>query len=239
MKLEAAGSVLLVGAGKMGTAMAAGWLKAGLPGAALTLVDPAPHDSVVEFAAKSGAALRRDLPSDPPGVIVLAVKPQVMDAVLAAARHVVGPDTLVLSIAAGISIDRFRQGLGTGRIVRTMPNTPAQLGKGITGAVAADGVTGEDRKLAGALLAAAGEVVWLDACGKGASGRRLAPLSKHCTVPSPSMLNSTKFGCLSSRTETANQQILHPMGVKHRQDPTRVEAHTVSWRAARIAHAQR
>jgi pyrroline-5-carboxylate reductase len=162
MNLEAAGSVLLVGAGKMGTAMAAGWLKAGLPGAALTLVDPAPHDSVVEFAAKSGAALRRDLPSDPPGVIVLAVKPQVMEAVLAAARHVVGPDTLVLSIAAGISIDRFRQGLGTDRIVRTMPNTPAQLGKGITGAVAADAVTGEDRELAGALLAAAGEVVWLD-----------------------------------------------------------------------------
>ncbi len=162
MSLENAGPVLLIGAGKMGTAMAAGWLRAGLPGSSLILVDPAPHESVVEFAATSGATLRRDLPSEPPRVLVLAVKPQVMDAVLATARHVVGPQTLVLSIAAGISIARFRQGLGADRIVRTMPNTPAQLGKGITGAVATDAVTGEDRELAQSLLAAAGEVVWLD-----------------------------------------------------------------------------
>lgn len=162
MSLESAGSVLLVGAGKMGTAMAEGWIGAGLPGASLTLVDPAPHDTVAAFARRSGATLRRDLPSEHPRVMVLAVKPQVMDAVLAASRHIVGPDTLVLSIAAGISIARFRQGLGTARIVRTMPNTPAQLGKGITGAVAAHAVTSEDRALAQALLAAAGEVVWLD-----------------------------------------------------------------------------
>lgn len=162
MSLKTAGSILLVGAGKMGTAMAAGWIKAGLPGAALTLVDPAPHGSVVNFATQTGATLRRDLPTEPPRVIVLAVKPQVMDAVLAASRHVVGPETLVLSIAAGISISRFRQGLGTGRVVRTMPNTPAQLGKGITGAVAAEGVSDEDRVLAEALLTAAGEVVWLE-----------------------------------------------------------------------------
>ncbi|WP_196257917.1 pyrroline-5-carboxylate reductase [Pelagibacterium limicola] len=162
MNLEKAGSILLVGAGKMGTAMAAGWLRAGLPGSSLTLVDPNPHESVADFAAASGATLRPDLPTAPPRVIVLAVKPQVMDAVLATARHLAGPETLVLSIAAGISIARFQLGLGTDRIVRTMPNTPAQLGKGITGAVAADAVTGEDRALAEALLSAAGDVVWLD-----------------------------------------------------------------------------
>lgn len=162
MNLNNAGSVLLVGAGKMGMAMASGWIKAGLPGASLTLVDPAPHDSVTEFAATTGASLRRDLPSEPPRVIILAVKPQVMDAVLAATRHVIGPDTLVLSIAAGISIERFQKGLGTGRIVRTMPNTPAQLGKGMTGAVAAPGVTTEDRDLAQGLLAASGDFIWLE-----------------------------------------------------------------------------
>ena len=162
MNLKTTGTVLLIGAGKMGTAMAEGWIGAGLPGSSLVLVDPAPHDSVVEFARRAGATLRRDLPSEPPRVMILAVKPQVMDGVLAASRHIVGPDTLVLSIAAGISIARFAQGLGTDRIVRTRPNTPAQLGKGVTGAVAADAVTPEDRALADALLAAAGDVAWLD-----------------------------------------------------------------------------
>lgn len=162
MSLETAGPVLLVGAGQMGMAMAAGWIKAGLPGSTLTLVDPTPHDSVIQFAAETGATLERELPGGHPRVIVLAVKPQVMDAVLIACRDVIGPETLVLSIAAGISIDRFRQGLGTGRIVRTMPNTPAQLGKGMTGAVAAGDVTSEDKALADALLTAAGEMVWLD-----------------------------------------------------------------------------
>lgn len=142
--------------------MAAGWIRAGLPGSALTLVDPNPHDSVVHFAAETGATLSQELPADRPRVIVLAVKPQVMDDVLASCRDRVGRETLVLSIAAGISIDRFQQGLGTGRIVRTMPNTPAQLGKGMTGAIAGDGVTDEDRALADALLTAAGEVAWLD-----------------------------------------------------------------------------
>lgn len=162
MSLKATGTVLLIGVGKMGTAMAEGWIGAGLPGSSLVLVDPAPHDSVVKFARRTGAILRRDLPSEAPRVMVLAVKPQVMDGVLAASRHIVGPHTLVLSIAAGISIARFAQGLGTERIVRTMPNTPAQLGKGVTGAVAANAVTAEDRALADALLAAAGDVAWLD-----------------------------------------------------------------------------
>lgn len=162
MTLENAGSVLLVGAGKMGTAMAAGWIKAGLPGAALTLVDPSPHESVAAFASQVGATLSPTLPTSSPRVVVLAVKPQVMENVLVLVRPIVGPETLVLSIAAGISIARFEAGLGTNRIVRTMPNTPAQLGKGITGAVATPAVTGPDRELAQALLNAAGEVIWLD-----------------------------------------------------------------------------
>lgn len=162
MNFASAGPVLLVGAGKMGTAMAAGWIRAGLPGASLTLVDPAPHESVVAFANSAGANLRPDLPAEPPRVIVLAVKPQVMGDVLPSVKPLAGPDTLIVSIAAGISISRFAEALETERIVRTMPNTPAQLGKGITGAVAAPGVSAEDRAIAQALLQAAGEVVWLE-----------------------------------------------------------------------------
>lgn len=165
MSLQNAGPVLLVGAGKMGTAMAAGWVKAGLSGSALTLVDPAPHESVLAFGREVGAHVTTGLPEAAPRVVVLAVKPQVMGEVLAEVRAVVGPDTLVVSIAAGIALARFIDALGTRKIVRAMPNTPAQIGKGISGAVAADGVSSDDRALAQALLEAAGTVVWLDAEG--------------------------------------------------------------------------
>lgn len=162
MTLANAGSVLLVGAGKMGMAMAEGWMRAGLPGTSLTLVDPQPHESVAAFARERGATLRTDLPTETPRVIILAVKPQVMEAVLGQAKPMVGPQTLVISIAAGISSGKIISALGTDRVVRTMPNTPAQIGKGISGAFAGEAVTGADRDLTEALLAAAGEVVWVE-----------------------------------------------------------------------------
>ncbi|WMT89702.1 pyrroline-5-carboxylate reductase [Pelagibacterium sp. H642] len=162
MTLADAGAVLLVGAGKMGMAMAAGWVRAGLPGASLTLVDPQPHESVAAFAAEHGARLLETVPGETPRVVVLAVKPQMMATVLETVRPAVGADTLVLSVAAGISSGRLAKGLGTDRVVRTMPNTPAQIGKGISGAFSGDAVTDADRSLTGALLAAAGEVVWVE-----------------------------------------------------------------------------
>lgn len=161
MSLASVGSVLLVGAGKMGMAMAAGWVRGGLPGNSLTLVDPQPHDSVRQFASEHGARLRAELPVESPRVIILAVKPQVMASVLEMVKPVVGPQTLVVSVAAGISAQKLAAGLGTERVVRTMPNTPAQIGKGISGAYAGEAVTGQDRELAEALLQAAGAVVWV------------------------------------------------------------------------------
>src|SRR5690606_36566940 len=77
-------------------------------------------------------------------------------------KPVLGPHTLVLSIAAGISLDRLATGLGTGRVVRTMPNTSAQIGKGITGAVAGADIEAANRTSAEALLAAADHTVWFD-----------------------------------------------------------------------------
>ena len=95
-------------------------------------------------------------------VLVLAVKPQMMAAVLNEIRPLIGGHTLVISIAAGISISAIAAGLGTDRVIRTMPNTPAQVGKGITGAVPGPGVGESDRETADALLRAAGDVVWFD-----------------------------------------------------------------------------
>lgn len=162
VSLRNIGPVMLVGAGKMGLALARGWLDAGLPPTNLILVDPNPGDAARELAEDYGLTLNASASGLLPNVLVLAVKPQIIDAVLESLRPVVGPQTLAISIAAGIDIARLSRGLDMGRVVRTMPNTPAQIGKGITGAVAGPEVGAEGRGVAEALLLAAGPVVWFD-----------------------------------------------------------------------------
>jgi pyrroline-5-carboxylate reductase len=162
VSLSDAVPLVLVGAGKMGSALARGWMAGGMPADGLTLVDPAPAPDLEAFATAHGIALVTEPPASA-RVLVIAVKPQVIEAALATARRSVGSETLVLSIAAGVRVETIAEGLGTGRVVRTMPNTPAQIGKGITGAFPAPAVTAADRTVAEALLAAAGRVVWVDA----------------------------------------------------------------------------
>jgi pyrroline-5-carboxylate reductase len=161
LNLSEVGPVALIGAGKMGLALAKGWIAGGLPPRALTLVDPQPAAAATEFATEHGAVISGKLGASPK-VLVLAVKPQIAGTVMADLQPFVTGDTLAISIAAGISIGSLAAGLGTKRVIRTMPNTPAQLGKGMTGAVAGPGVQSGDRETADALLAAAGEVVWFD-----------------------------------------------------------------------------
>lgn len=160
--LRAIGPVMLVGAGKMGLALARGWLDAGLPASNLLLVDPYPSEFTREFAEDYEVTISGEAVGLQPNVIVLAVKPQIIDAVMAGLAPAIGPHTLALSIAAGIDIKRLSAGLGMGRVVRAMPNTPAQIGKGITGAVAGPEVSQAGRQAAEALLSAAGPVVWFD-----------------------------------------------------------------------------
>lgn len=156
------GPVMLVGAGKMGLALAHGWLEAGLPVSNLVLVDPHPGEAAQNFADDYELTIHAEASGLLPNVLVLAVKPQIIDEVLEGLSPVVGPNTLAVSIAAGIDIARLSEGLGMGRVVRTMPNTPAQIGKGITGAVAGPDVSQDDRATAETLLRAAGPVVWFD-----------------------------------------------------------------------------
>lgn len=165
VSLATIGPVMLVGAGKMGLALAQGWLDAGLPASNLILVDPAPGEAAKTLAEDYGLPLYGEAVGLQPNVLVLAVKPQIIDAVMTSLQPVIGPQTLVVSIAAGINMARLGRGLDTDRIVRTMPNTPAQIGKGITGAVAGPGVESQDRSAVDALLAAAGQVVWFDSEG--------------------------------------------------------------------------
>jgi pyrroline-5-carboxylate reductase len=95
-------------------------------------------------------------------VILLAVKPQIMDDVLPGLAKLAGPQTLIISIAAGRPIASFEKHLPGGAIVRAMPNTPASIGRGITAAVANRNVTPVQRALADDMLSAVGKVVWVE-----------------------------------------------------------------------------
>ena len=159
------GSLLLVGAGKMGGAMLSGWLEDGLDPGQVLIQDPAPPAEMAELLAGyeiAPASSFEKLP-EPPDVIVLAVKPQVMDNVLPSVAPHVGLDTLVISVAAGRTVASLRKHIpDDAAIVRAMPNTPAAVARGITGAFATSDVSAAQRNLCTTLLSAIGKVVWVD-----------------------------------------------------------------------------
>lgn len=161
MSLSNLGSVVLVGAGQMGMAMAIGWLKAGLSPQNLTLVDPNPLEEVQLRAAADNISLVASPPEQASDVLILAVKPQIAELVLEQAKVSVGENTLVLSVMAGISVAQMSAALGTKRIVRTIPNTPSKIGKGAIGAFAGDDVTEQDRQIVNQLLDASGRNFWV------------------------------------------------------------------------------
>lgn len=161
---SASGHVVLVGCGKMGSALAVGWLHGPLEPARLTVVEP--DDAAAAHLAPLGitrvatpAALPRDTAF---AAIVYAVKPQVMAEILPAYVGAGGADTVHLSIAAGCPIALFERHLGPVPIVRAMPNTPAAIGRGMTVACANDAVGHARRALCGRLLEAVGAVAWID-----------------------------------------------------------------------------
>jgi pyrroline-5-carboxylate reductase len=162
VNLAEAAPVILIGAGKMGGALARGWIAHGLPPSGLSLVEPAPAPEIKSFAKSHGIALLAKPPVKPARVLVVAVKPQLIGEVMEKARVSVGEGTLVLSIAAGVTVAALSKGLGAERVIRTMPNTPAQIGKGMTGVFAGPGATAKDKSLARLLLRAAGEAIWVE-----------------------------------------------------------------------------
>jgi pyrroline-5-carboxylate reductase len=164
MALAVNGTVLLAGAGKMGTALMQGWLARGLPAASILIQEPELSAETAELVRQRGirAQASYEALSAPPAVIVAAVKPQVMDLVFAPLAKLAGPSTVVLSIAAGRSIASFEKHLGPGiAVVRAMPNTPAAIGRGIAGAVGNRHLTAQQKEICDALLGAVGEVVWV------------------------------------------------------------------------------
>jgi pyrroline-5-carboxylate reductase len=155
--------LLLVGCGKMGGAMLEGWLQRRIVGR-VAIVEP--HDaSTAAFRGRPGVAIHADagaVGALTPAVVVFATKPQGMEKVVPAYRRLAGPRTVFVSIAAGKTIGFFEQHLGVVPVIRAMPNTPAQIGRGITVACPNRHVDAAQRTLADALLAAVGEVGWVD-----------------------------------------------------------------------------
>lgn len=150
--------LVMLGCGKMGSAMLAGWLEGGLSPSAVHVIEPHPSD----WLSASGVHLGGDLP-DAPAALVIAVKPQIMEAALPQVAQFGGGSTLLVSVAAGTAIATFEQAFGPGTpVVRAMPNTPAAIGRGISAIVGNAATDAVALDLAEALLAAVGQVVRVD-----------------------------------------------------------------------------
>lgn len=157
------GTLVLAGAGKMGGAMLEGWLDAGADAKHVAVIDPAPSQHMRELAADKGFAIYPDASQlGDVAIVVLAVKPQILDVAAQTLAPLMASKPLVVSILAGKTIADMVEALGDTPIVRSMPNTPAAVGRGITAAYARQGVSSDQVTLATQLLGAVGEVVWLD-----------------------------------------------------------------------------
>lgn len=159
-----AGPLLLVGCGKMGGALVRGWRAQGIGANQILVIEP--QAAAAEAARAAGVPVIADAGLIPakfqPRAIVLAVKPQIMAEAIAPYQRFAG-QVGFLSIAAGKTIAGLAALLGTGAaIVRAMPNTPAAIGRGITVACANTHVDRDLRALCHELLAAVGEVAWVE-----------------------------------------------------------------------------
>ncbi|WP_083099290.1 pyrroline-5-carboxylate reductase [Pseudophaeobacter leonis] len=155
--IETRGLVLL-GCGKMGSAMLAGWLEGGLPASSVWVLDPHPSD----WLKGTGVHINVELPAVP-ALVLIAVKPQMMGAALPKLQALGNGETLFVSVAAGTSIASFEAILGEQTpIVRAMPNTPAAIGQGITALIGNARATAANLDMTEELLAAIGQTVRLE-----------------------------------------------------------------------------
>jgi pyrroline-5-carboxylate reductase len=164
MTISLTGSLVLVGAGKMGGAMLEGWLKSGIRPEQVVALDPSPPPEILALIQKHrirhnpAVATVKDAE-----VVLIAIKPQVMEDVLPGVAGLKSSRPLVISVAAGKTIASFARHFGQdAAIIRTIPNTPAAIGRGITAMAANRQVSPAQLDLARSLLSAIGEVVTVE-----------------------------------------------------------------------------
>ncbi len=156
--------IAFIGPGAMAEAMIHGIIRREVAPAEALLAAGPEEDRLVElnlkyriqtFSENEKAASQAD-------VVVLSVKPQVLDRVLDGLKGVVRSNALVLSIVAGASIEKITKGMGHSLVVRSMPNTPAQIGEGITVWTASQGVSEDQMAIARGILGALGQEIYVE-----------------------------------------------------------------------------
>lgn len=162
--------ITFIGGGNMGRALISGLLANGFEAKQLSVVEANASTSLQlhqDFGVQIIGALDQiafDFSKN--NVVVMAIKPQdfsvVAKSLSAKLKHATAPGPLILSIAAGIRLKDMSRWLDHARCVRAMPNTPALIGKGITGLFADAGVNGSDRALAETICNAVGQAVWVN-----------------------------------------------------------------------------
>ncbi len=164
MSISLKGTLVLVGAGKMGGAMLEGWLATGADAEKLVVIDPFASVGMKALLAKHSVSLNPAVAGITNAEVVLvAVKPQMMDEVLPTIVSLGASKPLILSVAAGSTIATFERFFGKhAAVIRTIPNTPAAIGRGITAMCANSNVSAKQLQLATDLLKAIGEVVTVD-----------------------------------------------------------------------------
>lgn len=153
-------SLALVGAGKMGSALLGGWLAAGLAPARIAVYEPSPSPEFLALARETGLVLNG--PRVAAEAVVLAVKPQMLDAAASDLAELFGADSFLLSILAGKTVANLAARLPVAAILRAMPNTPAAVGRGVTGVFANAAVSPGQREKAQVLLSGVGAVEWVE-----------------------------------------------------------------------------
>lgn len=157
------GHIVLVGAGNMGGAILRGWIDNGIDAQKIFVSDPNVSHEFAQYLSDHNISFAASVPQDLiAGCLVLAVKPQMMTAVLPALSDIVGPQTVIISIAAGTSISVIKEHLANGLVIRAMPNTPAMIGRGITGLVAEKPIDESLRADIAELMEACGLVEWVE-----------------------------------------------------------------------------
>jgi pyrroline-5-carboxylate reductase len=155
--MSTTGTIWLIGCGNMGGAMLNGWLGSGVDAAQITVIDPNLS------AAPAGVRLLSTVPQGDaaPAIALLAVKPQMLGTIAGKLAPALGPDTLLLSILAGVEVTTLRARLPAPRaVIRVMPNMPAAIGKGMT-ILYADGCDDTQRQAADALMQPLGTNEWV------------------------------------------------------------------------------